>query len=134
MSIQPRILVTDKDFHRLTTLVSNMDNLRAEALEEELSRANIIAQNEIPPNVVTMNSKVRFVDESCGSATEITLVYPQDADVQEGRISILAPVGVALLGLSVGQKIDWKMPNGQVKVLKVQEILFQPEAAGEWEL
>lgn len=130
----PRILITDQDFHRLSALVSNTEDARSEMLDEELSRANIIAQAEIPATVVTMNSKVKFLDKSNGQTSEMTLVYPQDANLDEGRISIFAPVGIALLGLSVGQSIDWKMPNGAIKKLEVQEVLFQPEAAGQFEL
>lgn len=134
MNTDNRILITDQDFHRLSALVSQVEGRWAEALEEELSRANVISQKEIPNNVVTMNSRVQFFDETTGQASEVTLVYPQDANLSEGRISILAPVGIALLGLSVGQSIDWTMPNGIVKKLKVQGVSFQPESAGKWEL
>lgn len=131
---EPRILVTDLDFHRLSALVSQVEGPFAEALEEELSRANVIAQKEIPKSVVTMNSRVQFLDEVTGQESEMTLVYPQDAKLEEGRLSILAPVGIALLGLSVGQEINWKLPNGQSKKLKVQAVTYQPEASGNFEL
>lgn len=130
----PRILITDQDFQRLSALVSITDDERSDMLDEELSRANIIAQADVPSSVVTMNSKVKFLDQSNGQTSEMTLVYPQDANLDEGRISIFAPVGIALLGLSVGQAIDWKMPNGQIKKLQVEQVVFQPEAAGQWEL
>lgn len=134
MNTENRIFITDQDYHRLMTLVSQAEGPWAEALEEELGRANVISQKEIPNTIVTMNSKVKFVDESTGSESEVTLVYPRDAKLEEGRISILAPVGIALLGLSVGQSIDWKMPNGATKKLKVQAVVYQPEAAGQYEL
>jgi len=134
MNTENRIFITDQDYHRLSALVSQVEGPWVEALEEELSRAHVIGQKEIPGNIVTMNSRVKFVDESTGSESEMTLVYPQDANLDKGRISILAPVGIALLGLSAGQSIDWKMPNGAVKKLKVQEVIFQPEAAGQFEL
>lgn len=134
MNTGNRIFVTDQDFHRLMTLVSQEESAMAEALEEELSRANVMAQTEIPQDVVTMNSKVKFCDESTGQESEITLVYPKDANLEQGRVSILAPVGIALLGLSVGQTIDWKMPNGAMKKLQVKEVTFQPEAAGQYTL
>lgn len=133
-TITPRILITDQDYHRLSALVSQVEGPMAEALEEELSRANVISQSEIPKDVVTMNSRVQFVDEATGQASEMTLVYPQEAKLEEGRLSILAPVGIALLGLSVGQEIDWKMPNGQNKKLKVQAVTYQPEASGDLNL
>lgn len=134
MTTEPRIFITDQDFHRLSALVSQVDGPFAEALEEELGRANVIAQSEIPKDVVTMNSRVRFLDESTGQESEMTLVYPQEAKLEEGRLSILAPVGIALLGLSVGQEINWKLPNGQSKILKVKAVTFQPEAAGNFEM
>ncbi|WP_374077088.1 nucleoside diphosphate kinase regulator [Bdellovibrio bacteriovorus] len=134
MNTENRIFITDQDYHRLTALVSQVEGQWAEALEEELSRANVISQKEIPHDVVTMNSRVKFLDESTGSESEMTLVYPQDAKLEAGRISILAPVGIALLGLSAGQSIDWKMPNGATKKLKVQEVIYQPEASGQFEL
>lgn len=134
MNTENRIFITDQDYHRLTALVSQVEGQWAEALEEELSRANVISQKEISRDVVTMNSRVKFLDESTGSESEMTLVYPQDAKLEEGRISVLAPVGIALLGLSAGQSIDWKMPNGATKKLKVQQVVYQPEASGQFEL
>lgn len=134
MNTDNAIFVTDQDFHRLSSLVSQATGPWAEALEEELGRAHVISQKDIPNNVVTMNSKVVFYDEAASKESEVTLVYPSDADLAAGRISILAPVGIALLGLRVGQSIDWKMPNGSVKKLKVQSVTFQPEASGQWEL
>jgi regulator of nucleoside diphosphate kinase len=103
-----------------------------QALEAELDLAEVVAATDMPRDVVTMNSRVRFLDESTGAEQEATLVYPFEADVTEGRISVLAPVGAALLGLSIGQEIDWPMPNGAVKRLRVTSILYQPEAAGEF--
>ncbi|KYG60591.1 transcription elongation factor GreAB [Bdellovibrio bacteriovorus] len=134
MSTQPRIFITDQDHHRLMALLSQVEGPWAEALEEELGRAHVIAQTEIPRNVVTMNSRVQFLDEATGQESQMTLVYPQDAKLEEGRISILAPVGMALLGLTEGQSIDWKMPNGSVKKLSVRSVEFQPEAEGRWDL
>lgn len=134
MSTLPRLLITDQDFHRLTALVSQIDGPQADALDEELSRADVVSHKEVPSDIVTMNSRVRFLDETTKQESEMTLVYPQDAKLEENRISILAPVGVALLGLKVGETIDWKMPNGSVKKLKVLHIEFQPEAAGQFDL
>ncbi|WP_347356743.1 nucleoside diphosphate kinase regulator [Bdellovibrio sp.] len=134
MNTEPRIFITDQDFHRLSALVSQVEGPFAEALEEELGRANVIAQKEIPKDVVTMNSRVQFLDEVTGQESEMTLVYPQDANLESGRLSILAPVGIALLGLSVGQEINWKLPNGQTKKLKVKAVVYQPESSGQFEL
>lgn len=134
MESQPRIFVTDLDYQRLSSLAAQTESDAGLALEEELGRANVIAQKEIPPTIVTMNSRVRFVDELTGNEQEMTLVYPKDANLEAGKISILAPIGVALLGLSVGQSIDWKLPNGTIKKLTVKEVSFQPEAEGHFEL
>ena len=79
-----------------------------------------------------MNSRVRFGDADTGEEFEASLVYPADANVDQWRISVLAPIGAALLGLSIGQFIDWPMPGGAVKRLRVISVLYQPEAAGEF--
>ncbi|AHI04726.1 regulator of nucleoside diphosphate kinase [Bdellovibrio bacteriovorus W] len=134
MSAENRIFITDQDYHRLSALVSQVDSEWAELLEEEIGRANVIAQKDISKEVVTMNSKIKFIDETSNAESEMTLVYPQDANLEGGKISILAPVGIALLGLSVGQSINWKMPNGSMKKLKVKEVIYQPEASGQFEL
>ena len=93
-----------------------------------------VPSDQIPPHVVTMNSRVRFKDESSGTELTVTLVYPGDADASTGRISILAPVGSALIGLSVGDTIEWQLPNGRTKTLRIVELLYQPEAAGDLHL
>ncbi|MBO9665482.1 MAG: nucleoside diphosphate kinase regulator [Bdellovibrio sp.] len=129
-----RIFITDQDYHRLSALVSQHATDTAMFLEEELSRAHVMAQSEIPPDIVTMNSRVRYLDEETGQEHEVTLVYPQDANVEQGRVSIMAPLGAALLGLSVGQKMEWKLPNGSAKRLIVKAVLFQPEAEGHFHL
>ena len=128
---QPPIFITDLDHQRLSSLLSQVDDDTALALEDELGRAHIIAQADIPKDIVTMNSTVQFLDLSSEQKTTVTLVYPQDANADDNKISILAPVGAALLGLSIGQTIDWKMPNGQTKQLKVTDVIYQPEAAGK---
>ncbi len=78
-----------------------------------------------------MNSRLIYADESTGATREVELVYPNEADPVTGRISVLAPVGCALLGLSVGQSIDWKLPSGQIHRLRVERVLFQPTSPSE---
>lgn len=138
MAKDRKIYVTTNDLKRLHALLEGTASQRnaeaAENLESELAGAEVVAPDRIPANVVTMNSKVRFQDEESGQQREITLVYPKDADPQQSKISILAPIGAALIGLSVGQSVDWPMPGGRVKRLKIVEVLFQPEAAGQSEL
>lgn len=102
-------------------------------LEQELDRANIVSPEIIPPDAITMNSKVLLRDLDSGEETTYTLVYPEEADLLEDKISILAPVGTAILGFREGDVLGWKVPAGIVK-LKVEKILYQPESAGDYEL
>lgn len=134
------IHITSNDCERLLKLINkerefgtakNKDFLKD--LELELNRANIEPPEMIPPDIITMNSKVLLRDLESGEETIYTLVYPEDADLFEDKISILAPVGTAILGFREGDIIDWDVPDGIVK-LKVEKILFQPEAAGDYEL
>ncbi|MDX2168223.1 MAG: nucleoside diphosphate kinase regulator [Deltaproteobacteria bacterium] len=129
------IILTESDMARLRRVIEQYGsgrNARAcEALEAELDRAEVVAAGEVGCDVVTMNSRARFVDEQTGAEDEVTLVYPFEADPEVGRISILAPIGTALLGLSVGQSIDWPMPNRSTTRLRVTDVVYQPEAAGE---
>jgi regulator of nucleoside diphosphate kinase len=99
-------------------------------LAPELDRADIVPFRAVPPDVVTMNSRVAFEDETAGEFRIVTIVYPQEADPSEGKVSVMAPVGSALLGLSVGQSIEWCFPDGRPRTLRVVELLYQPEAAG----
>jgi regulator of nucleoside diphosphate kinase len=127
-----QILITAENFERLerliATYVAKRDRNALTALEEELGRAKVVNSTCIPPDVVTMNSRVRFIAEQTGEEQEVVLVYPADADVAHHRISILAPLGSALLGLHVGQAIDWPVPSGQVKRFRVLAVTHQPEA------
>ena len=93
--------------------------------------APVVGHDEVPPGVVTMNSSVRCREESSGKEYLLTLVYPEDAG-GEGKVSILAPVGTALLGLTVGQSIDWPAPGGKTLKLSLLDITYQPEAAGDY--
>lgn len=133
-----KILIGERDLARLKALLDShagaRDSEAFDALDAELGRADVVPSNEIPSHVVTMNSHVVFEDEDTGTRREITLVYPKDADASQGKISILAPVGSALLGLSVGQAIRWPLPGGKSKQYKIVAVTFQPEAAGDFEL
>lgn len=132
MSTLPPILITRVDCDRLEALldsraVRSLPGL--EALRVELERAEVVEPREIPREVATMNSKVKFIEDASGKTFELTLVYPQQAGQPES-ISILAPVGSALLGLRVGQTIQWPMPGGKTSELRLLEVLEQPEAEG----
>ena len=114
------IIVTQPDRARLSALLSK-------PLEEELERALIVPADTVPSDVVTMNSRARYVDETTGQRRDVQVVYPNEADAARGRISVLSPVGSALLGLSVGQAIDWPFPGGETRRLRVESVLYQPE-------
>ena len=138
MSLDRSIYVTQRDLERLQRLLethgSRRDAEACTALEDELGHAVVVEPTKITPDVVTMNSRVRFEDLDTGEQLEMTLVYPKDADVNEGRVSVLAPVGSALLGLSVGQSIQWPLPGEKNRHLRVVSVTYQPEAAGDLDL
>jgi len=120
--IEDDLIITERDFERV-------EALRPEGqLEKELERALVVPDDEVPGSVVTMHSRVRYLDETIGLRREIQIVYPEQADLAEGKVSVLAPVGAALLGVSVGQTIEWRFPDGKLRKLRVEELLFQPEA------
>ena len=132
-----QIYVTTQDRKRLqliedmATDARDRDDLRD--LAEELRRATVVDPSEVPPDVITMNSKVRLLDVDEGKTYEYTLVYPQAANYSEGKISIVAPIGAAMLGYRVGDLIEWDVPAGQRR-LRVEALLYQPEAAGDHHL
>jgi regulator of nucleoside diphosphate kinase len=134
MTARPNIVISSLDADRLERLI---EALPAGAfpdksgLEGELTRADVVDPKDVPPNVVTMNSTVRFRVESTAEEFTLTLVYPKDMDASSDKISILAPVGSALLGLSQGDEIEWPKPGGGVLRVHIDEIVYQPERAGE---
>jgi regulator of nucleoside diphosphate kinase len=133
------ISITQFDSQRLNHLLARIpreqnpdrDDLRD--LEWEIARAEVIQPKQAPGDLVTMNSKVRLTDLSTGESLVYTLVFPHEADYKEGRISILAPLGTALLGFRVGDVVEWRMPAG-TRALRIEELLYQPEAAGDFHL
>ena len=135
MSEPPSIYLTKDDCDRLSDLLeayaAGSGGRRIDALENEVARAIVVPPEQIPKDVVTMNSRVVFEDETTGERREVTLVYPAHADIGAGKISILVPVGSALLGLRIGQSIDWNLPNGQRRRYRVIAVPYQPEAAGD---
>jgi len=130
----PPITMSSLDHQRLERLLESDAVQRMpgiDALAAEIDRATVVRPQDVPPDVVTMNSTIRFRDDSNGQEFELTLVYPNDAGQPES-ISILAPVGSALLGLSVGQSIAWQVPGGRELDLRVLAVVRQPEAMGEF--
>jgi regulator of nucleoside diphosphate kinase len=134
----PELHITQQDLDRLSEVVEQYGDgpLRraAQALETEIERARIVPQDRIPPDVVTMRSRAVCVDLESGKQRELMLVYPDEANHDEGKVSVLAPVGLALLGLQVGDTIRWPMARGRETTLKLLEVRYQPEAAGERDL
>lgn len=138
MTQERHLLVTETDLERLQRLIElHSDGRNAtlvEMLDQELARAEVTSSQEVPPDVVTMNSTVIFEDVETGERRRVTLCYPQDARSDEGRISVIAPIGSALLGLSVGQSIQWPVPGGRTRTLRIVAVPYQPEAAGDFHL
>ncbi len=134
---QRNIFITEYDRDRLEELIGVAGdfagNLRAdlELLAEELDRAEIVDSRAVPPAVVTMNSQVVLCDLASGEQRTFTLVFPRD--VKEGGVSILAPVGTAVLGYSVGDVVEWAVPSG-IRRFKIEALPYQPEAAGDYHL
>ncbi len=135
MNSEPKIIISESDAERLETLMGSLPEKaipgKAE-LEAELGRAEIVSPHEIPPTVVTMNSTVKFKVSSSDEEFCLTLVYPKDVDAGGKTISVLAPVGSAMLGLTQGDEIEWPGPDGGTLKVSVEEILYQPERAGEY--
>ena len=130
----PPITVSSLDLARLELLLEQpayREQETALLLSDELARAHVMPPAQMPPDVVTMNSQVTCVEEISGQEHHLTLVYPQATDAATHRVSVLAPIGAALLGLSLGQSIDWKGPDGRVLRVRVASIQYQPEAAGD---
>jgi regulator of nucleoside diphosphate kinase len=134
-----RIHITEFDKTRLEELLAvaeqfgGHDRKDLNALAGELKRGKVVPSNQVAPDVVTMNSKVSLRDTDSGETMTYRLVFPKDADVDQGAISVLAPVGMAILGYAVGDVVEWPVPSG-VRRLSIEKVLYQPEAAGDFHL
>lgn len=134
-----KIFITEFDKSRLEKLIHDAtksgqqkrDDL--ESLAGELAQAKVVDSKKIPADVVTMNSQVRIRDQDSDEVLTYTLVFPKDADLDKGAISILAPVGTAILGYAVGDIIAWPVPSG-LRHLQIETVLYQPEAAKHFHL
>jgi regulator of nucleoside diphosphate kinase len=129
-----KIIITQADYGRLRRIIASsrgllpMDGEHLDALERELDRAVITGSVEIPRELVTMNSRVRVLDLSSGRELVYQIVFPGEADVFRKRISVLAPIGMALLGRAAGEIVEWEVPSGMRRLL-ILEVEYQPEAA-----
>lgn len=126
------IIITRDDHEQLERLFSSefalafRDKGYLKSLRSELNTAHIVNPDAVPPDVVTMNSTVRLRDLQTRDVDTYTLVYPQNANISAGRLSILAPIGTAILGYRVGNRVLWQVPRGTAR-LRIEELLFQPE-------
>jgi regulator of nucleoside diphosphate kinase len=132
------IQITRFDKARLMRLLRTLeatDDVRGELvdLEEELERGIEVESRDVASDVVTMNSTVRVTDLETNASHQYTIVFPADADYEKGRISILSPIGTALLGYRAGDVVAWEMPRG-TRRLRIDELVYQPEAAGDFHL
>ena len=135
--MQPNITISTVDLHRLDLLLDRLPAAQSgtrDRLADELARAAVVEPWDMPPRVVTMNSTVRFRLADAGADFCRTLAYPKDVDADGERVSVLSPVGSALLGLAEGDRIDWVHPDGQTIGVEVLEVVWQPERAGAFHL
>ena len=135
---QHELLITESDFDRLKHLVDSpryrvTHAMLTATLRAGLKRSRVVGAASVPEGVVTMNSKLRVRDLKSGESETYTLVFPDDADINDGRLSVLAPLGAALLGARAGDVVEFDAPAG-VRRLKVEKVLYQPEAAGDFHL
>jgi regulator of nucleoside diphosphate kinase len=127
------IIMTAADHEELSYAIAAAGKLsergRAEmrGLEAELARAEIVKAKDLPSDVITMNSRAELLDLETGERMDFTLVFPSDANIEADKISILAPLGTAMLGYRVGDEFEWHVPYG-IRRLKVAHVYFQPEA------
>ncbi len=134
-----KITVNKLDYLRIQKCIrdaktsGSISEKEAESLLTELEMANILEPQEIPPDVVTMNSIVRISFLNNNKQTEFQLVYPNQADYKEKKISIFSPIATALIGYKKGDELEWIVPGGLTKI-RIEEIVYQPEASGDYEL
>lgn len=133
------IVITEADRGRLQELLAGVRGAKRQEvenldrLEGELERAEIVEPQDVPSNVVTMNSRVRLLDVDRNETMEIDLVYPASADGANGKVSILAPIGTAILGFREGDTVTWPVPGG-TRRLRIEKVLSQPEREGNFDL
>lgn len=133
------IYVTEFDQQRLDRLLNGTQSWNKKdrnyltRLEEELEGALVVSPQDIPSDVVTMNSQARIRDMNSNEEMIFTLVFPAQADYERGRLSVIAPIGTALLGYRAGDTVEWEVPGG-IRRLKIEQVLYQPEAAGDYHL
>lgn len=137
--LEKQIWITSFDIERLSSIIESsktaghQKKLYLKQLDQELEKARVVSPHDIPGDVITMNSIVRVRDLGSGEKKDYTLVFPSDARIEEGKISILSAIGTALIGYRVGDVVEWQVPSG-LKRLKIEKILYQPESSGHYDL
>ncbi|GJM12521.1 MAG: nucleoside diphosphate kinase regulator [Pseudohongiella sp.] len=117
-----KLVIKNSDYEKLQNLIERNDSPAADFLESEISGAKIVVDSKLPDDVVSMGSTVTFTRKDSEEDTVVTLVYPQESNMEEKKISILTPVGSALIGLRKGGEIDWPMPNGKLSHFEVVSV------------
>lgn len=131
---KPNIILSEQDLHRLETMLEHQAKLTPtmQQLENELARADVVAPQDVPSNVVSMNARVMITLGSAAEPNEIVLVYPHEFKGEKGQVNVVAPIGAAILGLSEGQEIEWPQPDGDLMKVKIEKVLYQPEREGKY--
>lgn len=138
-NIMKKVTLTKNDYTRIYKAITDAKNSKtinsneAEKLLSELSKAEILPSEKIDKDVVTMNSEVKLFFENTQKEQSFKIVYPQDANLKENKISIFSPIATALIGYKIGDEIEWIVPGGMTKI-KIVDLIYQPEAAGDFDL
>jgi regulator of nucleoside diphosphate kinase len=134
-----KVTLTKNDYTRIYKAITDAKNSKtinsneAEKLLSELSKAEIVPSEKIDKDVVTMNSEVKLFFKNTQKEQSFKIVYPQDANLKENKISIFSPIATALIGYRIGDEIEWIVPGGMTKI-KIVDLIYQPEAAGDFDL
>ena len=134
-----KVTLTKNDYTRIYKAITDAKNSKtinsneAEKLLSELSKAEIVSSEKIDKDVVTMNSEVKLFFENTQKEQSFKIVYPQDANLKENKISIFSPIATALIGYKIGDEVEWIVPGGMTKI-KIVDLIYQPEAAGDFDL
>lgn len=134
-----KVTLTKNDYTRIYKAITDAKNSKtinsneAEKLLSELSKAEIVPSEKIDKDVVTMNSEVKLFFKNTQKDQSFKIVYPQDANLKENKISIFSPIATALIGYKIGDEIEWIVPGGMTKI-KIVDLIYQPEAAGDFDL
>ena len=138
-NIMKKVTLTKNDYTRIYKAITDAKNSKtinsneAEKLLSELSKAEIVPSEKIDNDVVTMNSEVKLFFENTQKEQSFKIVYPQDSNLKENKISIFSPIATALIGYKIGDEIEWIVPGGMTKI-KIVDLIYQPEAAGDFDL